>query len=48
MSRSARADATGYARALRDIVAHIELVEQPENRNPKPAVRMPGREHARV
>ena len=34
-----RADATGYARAIRDLRAHIELVEKPENRNPKPRVR---------
>jgi len=35
-----RADATGYARALRDLRAYIEMVEnpQPGNRSPKPAV----------
>lgn len=39
-----RADATGYARGIRDIVAHIELVENPVpgNRNPKPSVKTHG------
>ena len=41
-----RVDATGYARALCDLVAHIELVEKPENRNPKPVIR--ARETARA
>lgn len=41
-----RVDATGYARALVDLVAHIELVEKPEVRNPKPSVR--AREYTRV
>jgi len=36
-----RQDATGYARGLRDIRAHIELIEEPRagSRAPKPAVR---------
>jgi hypothetical protein len=35
-----REDATGYARAIRDIAAHIQLVENPTaNRNPKPPVK---------
>ena len=33
-----RADATGYARALRDLRAHIEQCEKPDHRNPKPRV----------
>ena len=37
-----RADATGYARALRDLAAHIEMIENPAphpgNRVPKPPV----------
>jgi hypothetical protein len=39
-----RQDATGYARGIRDIVAHIELVESPAtpNRNPKPQVKSHG------
>lgn len=41
-----RIDATGYARALVDLIAHIELVEKPENRAPKPMVR--AREGVRV
>lgn len=42
-----RADATGYARAIRDLAAHIEMIEHPPsapgNRVPKPpiAVRKP-------
>jgi hypothetical protein len=38
-----RQDATGYARGLRDIRAHIELVEEQgtgASRNPKPGVRV--------
>jgi len=37
-----RLDATGYARGLRDLRAHIELVEEQgtnASRNPKPRVR---------
>ena len=34
-----RMDNTGYARALRDLVAHIEQVETQTQRTPKPAVK---------
>lgn len=36
-----RADATGYARAIRDLVAHIEQIENPKpgNRLAKPPVK---------
>ena len=36
-----RIDATGYARSLRDLRAHIEMIENPlpGNRVPKPQVR---------
>lgn len=36
-----RADATGYARALRDILAHIELIEKPQvgSQKSKPSVK---------
>lgn len=41
-----RIDATGYARALVDLMAHIELVEKPEVRPAKPLIR--ARETVRV
>ena len=39
-----RMDNTGYARALRDLVAHIEQVETGASRTPKPAVKAQHRE----
>ena len=39
-----RMDNTGYARALRDLVAHIEQVETGAPRTPKPAVKAQHRE----
>jgi hypothetical protein len=35
-----RVDATGFARGLCEILKYIDLVEKPENRNPRPKVRM--------
>jgi len=45
-----RADATGYARAVRDLVAHIQQITKPlpGGRAPKPVVAKDRREAAHV